>query len=94
MDENEAEELFRRLYTGIVATTDTHLIRDMLLALDYLPLAIAGAAAYMRTTGTLPTKYLEMFNSTGQARLLMEKFNDIHREPQKTGPGAQKRRKV
>jgi hypothetical protein len=61
MDENEGEELFRRLYTGIVATTDTG---DMLLALDYLPLAIAGAAAYMRTTGTLSTEYLKMFNST------------------------------
>jgi hypothetical protein len=83
MDKNEAEELFRCLYTGIV---DTDHISDMLLTLDYLPLAIAGAAAYMQTTGTLPTKYLEMFNSRAyQARLLMEKFNDICREVQNDG---------
>jgi hypothetical protein len=51
MDADEAEVLFRRLYTDMVATTDTGCIRDTLLALDYLPLAIAGAAAYMQTTG-------------------------------------------
>jgi tetratricopeptide (TPR) repeat protein len=87
MDVNEAEVLFRRLYMGIVASTDTSYIGDMLLDLDYLPLAIVGAAAYMQTTGTLPTEYLKMFNSTRtyQARLLMEKFNDIRRELQQDG---------
>jgi hypothetical protein len=64
MDVNEAEALFRRLCPGIVATTDTGYIGDMLLALDCLPLAIAGATAYMQTTGTLPTEYLKIFNST------------------------------
>jgi hypothetical protein len=61
----------------------------MLLALDYLPLAIAGAAAYMQRTGTLPTEYLKMFNSTKtyQARLLMEKFNEIGKELQDDGSG-------
>jgi hypothetical protein len=50
--------------TRSFCTTDTNVIRDMLLAQDYLPLAIVGAAAYMQTTGTRPTEYLEMFNST------------------------------
>ena len=82
MNADEAEELFWRLYTDIAETTDSGTIRDMLLALDYLPLTIAGAAAYMQRTGTLPTEYLEIFNSTRthQAHLLMEKFNDIRRE--------------
>ena len=85
MDANEAEMLFRRLYTDSVA--DTGFIRDILLALDYLPLAIAGTTAYMQTTRIPPTAYLEMFNSTktSQARLLMEKFNDIRREPRNDG---------
>ena len=89
MDANEAVELFRCLYTGKAATTDTGPIRDTLLALDYLPLAIAGAAAYLQTTGTPPADYLEMFNSTRahQARLLMGKFNDIRREVQNDGLG-------
>jgi hypothetical protein len=84
MDADEAEELFRRLYTDAVATTDTGFIHDTLLALDYLPLAIAGAAAYMQTTGTPPTDYLEMLNSSRryQARLLMEEFDYKHREHQ------------
>jgi len=59
------------------------------MALDYLPLAIAGAAAYMQTAGTLPTEYLKMFNSTKtyQTRLLMEKFSDIRRELQNDESG-------
>jgi len=64
MDANEAEVLFQRFYTGIVAAADTGFIRDLLLALDYLPLAIAGAAAYMGTNKVRPAVYLEMFNST------------------------------
>jgi hypothetical protein len=61
MDANEAEVLFKRLYT---AATDTGLIRNLLEALEYLPLAIVGAAAYMGETGTLPTEYLEMHRTT------------------------------
>jgi hypothetical protein len=90
MDADEAEVLSRRLYTDLIATADTTgCIRDMLLVLDYLPLAIAGAAAYMQTTGTLPTEYLDIFNSTRtyQARLLMGKFNDIRRELQNASDG-------
>jgi tetratricopeptide (TPR) repeat protein len=89
MDASEAETLFQRLCTDTIATRDTHFIRDLLLALDYLPLAIAGAAAFMRTTKTLPSEYLEIFNSTrmNQARLLMKKFNDVHREPQQDRVG-------
>jgi hypothetical protein len=88
MDTNEAEVLFQRLYTGIVAAIDTGLIRDLLEALEYLPLAIAGAAAYMGETGTLPNEYLEVFRSTRttQASLLMEKFCDSRRELQEGGP--------
>ncbi|KAF8245506.1 hypothetical protein K440DRAFT_646208 [Wilcoxina mikolae CBS 423.85] len=83
MDPNDAEELLLRLCTETV--DDTNLMRDLLQALDYLPLAIAAAAAYMRETGTLPTEYLEMLNSSHQASLLMSEFNDIHREPQNDG---------
>jgi tetratricopeptide (TPR) repeat protein len=85
MDANEAEVLFRRLCTDTIPVRDTHsgFTRDLLLALDHLPLAIAGAAAFMRRTKTPPSKYLEIFNSTrvNQARLLMKTFNDVHREP-------------
>jgi tetratricopeptide (TPR) repeat protein len=84
MDANEAEVLFQRLYTGIVPATDTGLIRDLLEALEYLPLAIAGATAYMGETGTLPTEYLEIFNSTrtNQAGPLMARFKCMRRELQ------------
>jgi hypothetical protein len=54
MDANEAKVLFQRLYTDIAETTDTGCIRDMLLALDYLPLAIAGVAAYMQANNRSP----------------------------------------
>jgi tetratricopeptide (TPR) repeat protein len=89
MDANEAEILFQRLYTDTIPARDTHYIHDLLLALDYLPLAIAGAAAFMRTTKTLPGEYLNMFNSTrtNQASLLMKKFNDIRRDPQQDEAG-------
>jgi tetratricopeptide (TPR) repeat protein len=90
MDANEAEMLFQRLCTDtVIATKDSHPIRDLLLALDHLPLAIAGAAAFMRRTKTLPSEYLEIFNSTrmNQASLLMRKFNDVHREPEQDGEG-------
>jgi tetratricopeptide (TPR) repeat protein len=87
MDANEAEMLFQRLYTDTIPAKDTHYIHDLLLALDYLPLAITGAAAFMRRTRTLPSEYLEIFNSTrtNQASLLMKEFNDVHREPQQDG---------
>jgi hypothetical protein len=89
MDANEAEILFRRLCADTIATRDTHFIRDLLLALDHLPLTIAGAAAFIQRTRTLPSEYLEIFNSTrtNQASLLMKKFNDINREPQQDGAG-------
>jgi tetratricopeptide (TPR) repeat protein len=89
MDANEAEILFQRLYTDTIPARDTHHIRDLLPALDYLPLAITGAAVFMRRTRTLPGEYLNIFNSTrtSQASLLMKKFNDVHREPQQDGAG-------
>jgi tetratricopeptide (TPR) repeat protein len=89
MDANEAEILFQRLYTDTIPARDTHYIHNLLLALDYLPLAIAGAAAFMRRTKTLPGEYLNMFNSTrtNQTSLLMKKFNDVHREPQQDEAG-------
>jgi len=60
----------------------------MLLVLDYLPQAIVGAAAYMQRTGTTPTDYLEMVNSSreNQALLLMEQVVYNRRELQEDGP--------
>ena len=87
MKPKEAEDLFRQLHNGSIEPADTNAIHELLRALDYLPLAIAAATAYMTETGTLPTEYLEILNSTraNQAGLLMKKFYDIRRELQEDG---------
>ena len=88
MDANEAELPFKRIYARtslqpqILASFATHPP-----ALDHLPLAIVGAAAYTQTTGTVPTEYPKVLNPTGmeKARLLVEEFNDARRELQNDG---------
>jgi len=87
MKPKEAEDLFRQLHNGSIEPADTNAIHELLRALDYLPLAIAAATTYMKETGTLPTEYLEILNSTrtNQAGLLMKKFYDIRRELQEDG---------
>jgi len=82
MKPEEAEYLFGHLHNTI-EPTNTNSISELLLVLDYLPLAIAAAAAYMRETGTLPIEYLDILNSTtsNQTGLLMKEFYDIHRGP-------------
>ncbi|KAF8241219.1 hypothetical protein K440DRAFT_665405, partial [Wilcoxina mikolae CBS 423.85] len=80
----ESEALFRQLHHGSIETTDMNAVHELLRVLDYLPLAIAAASAYMKETGTLPEEYLDILNSTraSQASLLMKKFYDIRRDPQ------------
>ena len=80
MKPEEAADLFGQLHNTI-EPTNANSIPELLLALDYLPLAIAAAAAYMRETGTLPAEYLDILNSTtaNQTGLLMKEFYDIYR---------------
>ncbi|KAF8249136.1 hypothetical protein K440DRAFT_641496 [Wilcoxina mikolae CBS 423.85] len=83
MKPEEAEDLFMRLHKGStgIETTDTNTVHELLLALDYLPLAIAAATAYMKETGTLLAEYLDILNSTREnlVGLLKKGFYDIRK---------------
>ncbi|KAG0636054.1 hypothetical protein HOY80DRAFT_892030 [Tuber brumale] len=80
----EARELFFQRFGKTVRLQDRDLEAvDMLLdALDQLPLAIVGAAAFMIETQTSPFEYWKIFQESDKRRkaLLLEQFCDIRRE--------------
>ena len=84
MATEEARELFFQRFGSTVRLQDHDLgAVDMLLdALDQLPLAIVGAAAFMIETQTLPFEYWKIFQESDKRRkaLLSEQFCDIRRE--------------
>ncbi|CUS07583.1 unnamed protein product [Tuber aestivum] len=84
MPAEEARELFFQRFGSTVRLQDHDFEAvDMLLdALDQLPLAIAGASAFMTETQTLPSEYWRIFQESDKRRkaLLSEQFCDIRRE--------------
>ncbi|PUU77946.1 hypothetical protein B9Z19DRAFT_1127577 [Tuber borchii] len=75
--------------TGVLRRIDnlgplegTSAVDALIGALDRLPLAVAGAAAFMTEKSTWPYEYWEIFQESGERRkdLLLRKFREIHRE--------------
>ncbi|KAI5781692.1 hypothetical protein DFH27DRAFT_308330 [Peziza echinospora] len=89
MDSNHARQLFTQGYPEAIQHT-CHKEQDnaiflLLEALQFLPLAITQAAAYLSENLLLsPSDYLQLFNSTKdrQKELLSKQFSDIRREVQ------------
>ncbi|KAG0641803.1 P-loop containing nucleoside triphosphate hydrolase protein [Tuber brumale] len=82
MNSNEAMKLFLSRYEVPNRQEEKWAAKDILRSLHNLPLAVVGAAAYMTETSTMPSEYLDMFNSEDSAkRLLSQEFSDIYREP-------------
>lgn len=84
MTTEEARELFFQRFGSTVRLQDHDLgtVNMLLDALDQLPLAIVGAAAFMIETQTFPFEYWEIFQESDKRRkaLLSEEFCDICRE--------------
>jgi len=84
MTTEEARELFFQRFGSTVRFQDHDLgaVNMLLDALDRLPLAIAGAAAFMIETKTFPFEYWKIFQESDKRRkaLLSEQFCDIRRE--------------
>ena len=88
MNPEEAMQLFKDRYSN--AVEDGHGTSAMLLLeeLEYLPLAIVQAAAYLRQNRLLrPSEYLQQFKATkrDQRNLLSKPFNDLRRESGSAG---------
>ena len=81
MDEGQALRLFSRKVHGEFDNGDA---RRLLQALDYMPLAISQAAAYINQRAPLitVTKYLERFHKSerNKARLLDTDLGDLRRD--------------
>jgi tetratricopeptide (TPR) repeat protein len=81
MEIGEATQLFLQLCDDFHAVHDAEAVPILLRELDYLPLAIASATAFMRSTKVSPSNYLEWYleplNSARQRRkrLLLKKFH-------------------
>ena len=82
MDVGEAAQLFAQRCPQYKSAQDAEAVSKLLQSLDYLPLAVVGATSFMIEMNTSPSEYLELLNSTQQARqeLLSTQFNDVHRE--------------
>ena len=82
----EAEELLQtRLVEKIVNQNDA---ASLLEALEYTPLAIAQAAAYMAENSISITEYLELYNEseTSRIELLSEDFEELARDSETINP--------
>jgi len=84
MATKEARKLFFQRFGSIVRlrARDLEAVDMLLDALDQLPLAIVGAAAFMTETQTFPFEYWKIFQESDRRRkaLLSEEFCDIRRE--------------
>ncbi|KAL9109829.1 MAG: hypothetical protein Q9227_005532 [Pyrenula ochraceoflavens] len=77
------EEESMKLFRNLLSTDESldQIIGDLARALDFLPLAIKQAAAYMSQTSISATEYLDMFrNEANQQNLLSEDFGDLSRD--------------
>ena len=82
----EAEELLKtRLVEEIVNQNDA---AGLLEALEYTPLAIAQAAAYMAENSISMTEYLGLYNEseTSRIELLSEDFEELARDSEAINP--------
>ena len=87
MNPEEAMQLFKDRFSNAVEDATSAML--LLQELEYLPLAIVQAAAYMRLQhGQLsPSKYLQQFKATkrDQRSLLSKPFTDLRRESGSAG---------
>ncbi|CUS09282.1 unnamed protein product [Tuber aestivum] len=83
MGEDEARVLFSIRYgnRNSLSEEDNEAIALILDSLHYIPLAIAGAAAFMTETRTLPSAYWKIFRGSDEQarRLLSQPFCDMQR---------------
>lgn len=81
LDLNEGTEVFRQeVQPDIYVYKDA---QELLEALDYFPLAIAQATAYIRENGKTLSEYLALYHESNetQTELLSEEFEDLRRDP-------------
>lgn len=82
MGPREAGTLFLRYAPDAISSEEDKAVFPRLLdTLKFLPLAIVGAAAFMRENGVSSTEYFELYSKGKQARseLLSCEFNDFRR---------------
>ena len=97
MSVEDAKRLFhQRCGTKFSVSQDDEVVLKVLKQLEYLPLGIIGATAFMLRTGVSPYKYLATFDSNREERmrLLTSEFNDIHREDLEDGRGDDMRESI
>ncbi|KAF8535293.1 hypothetical protein BDD12DRAFT_782634 [Trichophaea hybrida] len=77
-----SRQLFSQRCPQYKSAQDAEAVSKLLESLDYCPLAVVGATSFMIQMNTSPSEYLELLNSTQQARqeLPLTQFNDAHRE--------------
>ena len=84
MEEEEALELFSKRYCGWggLKVKEKEAVAAILSSVHHLPLAVAGSAAFMTETATLPSIYWTTFqkNEEQMRDLLSRPFCDIQRE--------------
>lgn len=86
MNPHEAIQLFKNRYPNV--GKDEKSVNLLLEELDYLPLAIVQAAAYLRQNRLLrPSGYLQQFKATkrGQREFLSKPFLDLRRDSGSAG---------
>ncbi|KAF4616252.1 hypothetical protein G7Y89_g15154 [Cudoniella acicularis] len=81
MTDREAWDLFQRLCGRSHGNEPSRDEEKLLRLLEFLPLAIAQAAAYIRTRKVPAQQYLRLFNEskTRQLNLLSQEFQDVFR---------------
>ena len=97
MNVKDAKQLFhQRCGTKFSVSQDDETVLKLLKQLEYLPLGIIGATAFMLQTDTSPSEYLAVFDSDREQRieLLTHKFSDIHRENLEGGRGDDMRESI
>lgn len=82
MSVEEARSLFFQRCDVPNIEEEDDAVMEILELLDYVPLGIVGAAAYMTETQTLAHEYLTIFKKRDKSSkdLLSQGFNDIYRE--------------
>ena len=83
MSPSEAEELLRSQLDGPSAWNDDD-SKTLLDSLEYIPLAITQAAAFISQNGLTLAEYLDLFhtNDSEVQDLLDENFEDLRRDPE------------
>ncbi|RDW80343.1 hypothetical protein BP5796_05041 [Coleophoma crateriformis] len=84
MNDGESKNLLRKHLQRPELLDDTDSTRRLLQLLVNLPLAIVQAAAYLNSTSTTITRYLQIYDESAQdaTKLLREGFEDQRRYPE------------